>query len=296
MEWSTITSRQAGIITRQQLLKHGYHEHRIDTMLRTGRLARTRWLGVYAAAGLPTSGEASQWAAVLACRGVLSHLSAATWWGIDVPADGNIHIIASTRRQGRTPHGIRIHRVPLEQGAVTERLRMPLTTRSETVLGCLGLLPLADAGILLDRALQQRWLTIDAIERRITEAPRPGNTQLRRLHKAVKTGARSEAERLMIRVLRGASIAGWTANAPVVINGRTFVVDFCFPAQRLAVEIDGFAYHSGVAEFRRDRQRQNILVSAGWTVLRFTWWDLLERPETVAMQVLHALSASTNVR
>jgi len=100
----------------------------------------------------------------------------------------------------------------------------------------------------------------------------------------------------MIRVLRGASIAGWTANAPVVINGRTFVVDFCFPAQRLAVEIDGFAYHSGVAEFRRDRQRQNILVSAGWTVLRFTWWDLLERPETVAMQVLHALSASTNVR
>ena len=57
------------------------------------------------------------------------------------------------------------------------------------------------------------------------------------------------------------------------------------PAARVAVEVDGWAWHSDVERFREDRRRQNALVLAGWTVLRFTWDDLMRRPETVVGQI-----------
>lgn len=65
-----------------------------------------------------------------------------------------------------------------------------------------------------------------------------------------------------------------------------------FDDARLIVEIDGFAFHSAGADFQRDRTRQNALVAAGWTVLRFTWADLTERPDHVVAVIRHALRAA----
>jgi very-short-patch-repair endonuclease len=45
--------------------------------------------------------------------------------------------------------------------------------------------------------------------------------------------------------------------------------------------VDGFAFHTTPEQFEGDRQRQNRLVAAGWTVLRFTWRDLTNRPAHV---------------
>jgi very-short-patch-repair endonuclease len=45
------------------------------------------------------------------------------------------------------------------------------------------------------------------------------------------------------------------------------------------------AYHVDVDRFRRDRSRQNALVTAGWTILRFTWADLTERPGYVVSAI-----------
>jgi very-short-patch-repair endonuclease len=42
--------------------------------------------------------------------------------------------------------------------------------------------------------------------------------------------------------------------------------------------------------FQRDRRRQNRLIAAGWTVLRFTWWDLTERPDDVLAQIRAAVA------
>jgi very-short-patch-repair endonuclease len=47
------------------------------------------------------------------------------------------------------------------------------------------------------------------------------------------------------------------------------------------VEIDGFGCHRDVKAFQHDRTRRNRLVAAGWTVLNYTWADLLERPHQV---------------
>lgn len=57
----------------------------------------------------------------------------------------------------------------------------------------------------------------------------------------------------------------------------------------VAVEVDGWAWHSDPARFGRDRHRQNELVLGGWKVLRFTWHDLTHRPTKVIADIRAAL-------
>ena len=71
------------------------------------------------------------------------------------------------------------------------------------------------------------------------------------------------------------------------------VLDFAFVAQRVAIEIDGRAWHTASDRFQNDRSRQNRLVLLGWTVLRFTWADLIERPDEVIRQVCLAVQAAS---
>jgi very-short-patch-repair endonuclease len=92
-------------------------------------------------------------------------------------------------------------------------------------------------------------------------------------------GAAAESERSLHRILRAAGIQTWIPNYQVWAAGDLIaVVDVAVPQRRLAIEVDGMAYHVDVERFRRDRSRQNALVELGWTVLRFTWADVSERP------------------
>jgi very-short-patch-repair endonuclease len=91
----------------------------------------------------------------------------------------------------------------------------------------------------------------------------------------------------MIKILQDAGITGWKTNYRVA----GYRVDFGFPAPRVALEVDGMAFHIGADEFQIDRERQNAIVLAGWQVLRFTWLDLTEYPERVAAVVRAAISA-----
>ena len=64
-----------------------------------------------------------------------------------------------------------------------------------------------------------------------------------------------------------------------------YVIDFAFPDRKVAVEIDGFSFHRDAAAFQRDRTKRNLLTANGWTVLNFTWTDLVDRPAQVAADV-----------
>ena len=66
-------------------------------------------------------------------------------------------------------------------------------------------------------------------------------------------------------------------------------VDFAWLEQRLVVETDGFAFHADRTSYRSDRRRTNALVLDGWQVLRFTWEDVVHRPDAVVAAVRLAL-------
>jgi len=56
----------------------------------------------------------------------------------------------------------------------------------------------------------------------------------------------------------------------VRVGDRNCWVDLAVRRLRLAVELDGWKVHSRSDAFHTDRDRQDMLVAAGWTVLRYT--------------------------
>ena len=79
----------------------------------------------------------------------------------------------------------------------------------------------------------------------------------------------------------------------VSIDGRRYRIDFAYPERRIAIEVDGWAKFSSPEGAQAVLARQNALVAAGWTVLRFTWGDVVRRPRHVAGLVSASLGSTT---
>ncbi len=92
---------------------------------------------------------------------------------------------------------------------------------------------------------------------------------------------------MTVQLLKGAGITGWQTN----FAAGGYLVDIAFPRQRVAIEIDGWAFHSDHDAFQNDRVRQNRLALQGWQVLRFTWLDLTQHSERVLAEIRAAISA-----
>lgn len=141
-------------------------------------------------------------------------------------------------------------------------------------------------GEAIDRALRSRQITLPMLWSAFEAAPgRDGNGARRRLLIESRAEPWSTAERSAHIEFRRYGLRGWVANHTVVIDGKEYHPDIAFRGVKLAVEIDGFEYHSGRAAFERDRFRQNILVRDGWTVLRFTLAQLVADPRGVVEMV-----------
>lgn len=138
---------------------------------------------------------------------------------------------------------------------------------------------------LLDRALQRHTQLPALWSAHLRNKGRHGSPAARRLLQAADDGARSEAERVLVRLLRTSGITGWTVNRQIA----GYEVDILFRDARVVIEIDGFAFHSDAETFQRDRSRQNAIALAGYQILRFTWLDLVEYPERVIAEIRRAI-------
>ncbi|MFC6239234.1 DUF559 domain-containing protein [Longivirga aurantiaca] len=70
------------------------------------------------------------------------------------------------------------------------------------------------------------------------------------------------------------------------------VADLLLEGSRVVVEFDGRAFRSDDVAFQRDRTRQNRLILAGYIPLRFTWDDVVHRPQHVVAEIRAALRAA----
>lgn len=280
--------KQSGLVTPAQVRSTGLSAYRLR-----GQLARREWLPMYGGRVLRRPGPPPM-AAVLDRAALLALGAGATLAG---PSAARLHgirvdwprpVVRVRVGSRREPSGIDVVRGAVadeDVGLVDDVL---VTERPLAVVDALVLLPEPRGRELLDRALQLRWLTFDELVRRTQLlVGRPGIVRLRRHVRAAAPGARSEAERLLVRLLRRSELRGWVCQHVVEGIG---VLDVAFPELRVAVEVDGWAWHSAGDRFQHDRTRQNALVAQGWTVLRFTWADLRERPEHVLAVVTKAVN------
>jgi len=73
-------------------------------------------------------------------------------------------------------------------------------------------------------------------------------------------------------------------------RGRV-VLDFAYLDKKIAIEADGFRWHSSRQQWDHDRVRANALTMLGWTVLRVTWTHLHDRPDEVIEAIRATLSS-----
>jgi very-short-patch-repair endonuclease len=279
MTWAATAQQQDGVISWTQLGASGLSRSALSRMLRRGDVTR---LGArtFLVRGAPLTYRARLWAAVLSTGGVLGFATAAHLWGVVAEEPVQVHVVVPHSRRVYPPPWVRVHRVFVPAAAITVCEGLPATTRSWTVLDHLPTLRAVERARLADRAVQRGWLTRRAVEDRLAGYPgRAGNRALRGLLQQLGDGAAAQSERELHRILRRAGLRGWQANFPVWFGGELVgVLDVAFPDRKVAIEIDGWAFHSDVERFQRDRNKQNALVALGWTVLRFTWADLVHRP------------------
>jgi very-short-patch-repair endonuclease len=282
----SVLREQTGVISRSQAIAAGMSTDQVDRRLRKGRWKRLHPC-VYFLADREFTMRARIHAAVLWVGedATLSGVAAAWWhqlWGV---TPSTIDVTVPLRQSGRSRGKIRIRRRELDWLDRAHLDGLWVTNVALTVLE--AAVALGGRGQqLLDRALQRRVRFADVAQAYSRNLGRRGSKAAGDLLRSCADRAASEGERVIIRLLRAAGITGWV---------RGYWVDGCeldiaFPVLRVAVEVDGWAWHIDVERFRRDRRKQNVLELAGWLVLRFTWHDLTERPEQVVAEIKAALA------
>lgn len=75
------------------------------------------------------------------------------------------------------------------------------------------------------------------------------------------------------------------------LSGRKYRFDFCFPEQKLAIEIDGgqFAVGGGRHNQDSDRWKLNEAAKAGYRVLRFSGTMLKNEPDKCIQMIRDCL-------
>lgn len=258
-----VLQKAGGSATYRQLRAY-VHTRDLRLALAEGPIKRVA-RGMYA---LPL--DVSALTVARAHGGVLSHESAAEHHGLDVvttPLKPHV-TVRRTQRRRNTKLACTLHwaDVPELDGA---------TTPVRTVLDCARTLPFCEALAVVDSALRKGVVTRDELLAAAIAARGPGRARGIRLVEAGDARAASVLE----SVLRARALeTGWRGFVPqfVIADDDFFArVDLAGPVLRLILEADSFAYHASRDALRRDCRRYTNLAMRGWTLLRFSWEDVI---------------------
>jgi very-short-patch-repair endonuclease len=282
-------SRQNGLITCAQAAELGMSERTLRRRVEVDGWKRVA-PRVYLAGGHPFTASARVRAAGLWAgdRAAVSGPAAAFWLHMRDEPPGPVQLTAVRRSGLRDRPGIQVRRRDLDSDDLVHSRGLVLTGRSLTALETAIAVP--EGSVFLDRALQKHVRFDDVYASYCRNMGAQGFGQIAPLLTAAADRADSAAERLMLGLLRGAGLTGWTHGHPF---GRwTIDFAFAFAGVKVAIEVDGWAWHMDVDRFRADRHKGNALVRARWDLLRFTWHDLTHRPDYVLGEIRAALAAA----
>jgi very-short-patch-repair endonuclease len=117
-----------------------------------------------------------------------------------------------------------------------------------------------------------------------------GRASLLALCAALDRGCRSEFELWGLRhVFCDPRFDSGVWQLPVSLESRVVYLDLAFERERVAIELDGAAYHHGRVNRERDMRRDAALIAMGWVVLRYSYQRLHAEPETARREVYEVL-------
>jgi predicted transcriptional regulator of viral defense system len=289
---SEIADRQYGLITTRQLEAAGLSSPAIRRRVEDGRLRRL-YRGVYAVGHRALVPNGFWLAAVLACGpgAVLSHRSAAAAWDLRRTGRGNVDVTAPSGA-GRKRKGIDVHVGLLPQPDVTTLDGLPITTPARTLLDLAEVVPRDHLRRALEQAIRLRLHDERAAEDVLDRATgRRGARPLTQVLDALRPEhllTRSELERVALDVIGRHDLPMPEVNQRL----HGYEVDLLWRAQRVVVELDGYAFHTDPTAFEADRRRDGHLQARGYRVQRFTWRQIDTDPAWIAATLEALLAAS----
>jgi very-short-patch-repair endonuclease len=292
---ASVALRQHGAFSREQAIDVGFTRGMIDYRLATGRWAITDF-GVYRSASTPTSWAQRLMAACLAGPAVASHRSAGLLWDFPGMPEEIVEVTALRHRRRRAFDVLWHESYHLAERDITEIEDIRVTRPVRTFVDLGAVLTSSQLEEVLDNGLRRNLIDVAAIWRRLDEFGnlRPGAVRVRSLLESRVPSdrpAESVLETRFRQLLRRADVPMPTPQFEIRANGTTARVDFAYPKLKLAIELDGAAYHSGQQARRRDRVRDNRLGALGWRILRFSLEDLRDCAHAVVADVRTALRA-----
>lgn len=225
----------------------------------------------------------------------LSHRAAAAHHGFTGCTKGGLEFLTTTRV--RPVRAQIIHCVSVVPDCDGEVVRgIPVTTPARTLLDLAGVVDEETLEVPLDDALCTHKVRLPRLRWRLEQLGTKGKlgpATLARLLEARGDGSivpTTILETRLVRLLRKAELPIGRTQHRFQENGQLIArVDFVYSEQRVVIEDDGTRWHAGRRARIRDAERDNYLNLKGWTVLRFTWFDLVERPRYVLEQIRAAL-------
>jgi very-short-patch-repair endonuclease len=215
--------------------------------------------------------------------------TAAWLFGLDVEPTNPVEVVAPPHSGLRSRAALLVGRYEIPPNEIVSVRGFRATALPRTLTSLCLRRPALEALVAIDMALRLRLVDSDALGKYAEAANgRAGAARLRSLA-LLAAPAESPMETRLRWLLIQAGLPRPEVQAKLR-NGAAQPVaraDLYYPAKRLVLEYDGGNHRERLVE---DNRRQNLLINAGFQVLRFTAADIHGRPEIVVAQVRAALS------
>lgn len=232
----------------------------------------------------------SAWRRVLPPETVFVGATAAWLFGLDLEPTNPVEVAVPPSSGLRSRAGLIVRRCEIPPREVVSIRRLRAVSLPLTLTGLCLQRPAGEALVAIDMAIHRGLIDSPALGRHAEMSKgRPGAARLRSLA-LLAAPAESPMETRLRWLLIQAGLPQPEVQTNLRDHAARFVgrADLYYPAARLVVEYDGGTHRERMVD---DNRRQNLLVNAGYRVLRFTSADIRSRADVVVAQVRAALAS-----
>lgn len=281
MELKDWVTGRGGIVHRADAADRGYSPAQVRAAIRAGDVQRVRAKWIATEAAPHDLRQAAETSGRITCVTLARRRG---WWIPEAaPTDLHLHVGPNAHRlvSGTTLHWS----APLA-GAGDRSLTAPVEDALAHIGRCLDF---EDALTIWESAARVESLDLESLR-----AVRWRDERSQALAAAVRGQSDSGLETMFI-----VRLSGWGIRMRQQVRLAGHDVDVLL-GSRLVIQIDGFAHHSSAADRGRDLAHDAELRLRGYTVLRFTYaqivhsWDVVER--TISAAIARGLHLAPEAR
>ncbi len=217
----------------------------------------------------------------------VSGRAAAALWAFPDFDGGSVEI--SLRGGRRSRRGVVVRRVDIPKSDVITLRGIRVTTAARTVADLAGTTTDRRFDAAFHHVLHHRLATLEALADLADRYAGPGHPGAARLRSAVAAyngrPAASPLEARLARRLRASALPKPVRQHEIRLGHVRYFLDFAWVRHRVAIEVDGYRWHSSRQAWQRDRERLTALRRAGWTVVNATKEDVDARFEALLAEL-----------